>query len=332
MKQLRTKVLLSAFVLIFALVATIGSTFAWFTISTSVQVDTMALNVSTENSLLIKVRETGETFATASLLDASEYKTFLPYSDIIAAYPDLTTWRLSPVTVINSTYTGIDATGFRVLNTPNTDYTRALTAASAPVINDADGYVIQLQFWVLSQGDAANTHLIVEDLLIDNNGTVTSDGVENAVRLAVSVDDNVQTAGQPYVFGLDNNYDFTYVDNLPGYFADVPNYYDGSNVLQGFNKLADLTKGYDGLGTGVNVEGLLHADANNGKYKIAADPITNASVTAAADATRLFTLVQDRPTLVTVTIFVEGWAAGATNNIIAANFDISWKFSIHVVA
>lgn len=132
MKQLRTKVLLSAFVLIFALVATIGSTFAWFTISTSVEIETMELNVSTEDSLLIKVWETGEDFNTPTLLDASQYKTFIPIEDILATYADLATWRLSPVTVINSTYTGIDGDVFNVLTTPNTDFDRSLSSAGLP--------------------------------------------------------------------------------------------------------------------------------------------------------------------------------------------------------
>jgi hypothetical protein len=55
MKQLKTKVLLSAFVLIFALVATIGSTFAWFTVATTVNVETMQLNVQSQDSLLIRM-------------------------------------------------------------------------------------------------------------------------------------------------------------------------------------------------------------------------------------------------------------------------------------
>lgn len=328
MKQLKTKVLLSAFVLIFALVATIGSTFAWFTISTSVEIETMELNVSTEDSLLIKVFETGETFATPELLDASNYKTFIPIEDILATYADLDTWRLSPVTVINATYDGIVGDTFNVLTTPNTDFERALSAAGAPIANDAEGYVIELKFWVLSQGADPDTFLILEDLAVDNTGPATQDGVENAVRLSVKANDNVQAAGQAYVFGLDNNYDFAYEVDLPGYFTGAE-VYDGSNVLLGFNSLSQLTKGYDGTGTGVNVEGLLNADVNNGKF-LGASAVANASVIAAADATQIYELSQDTPTLVTVTIFVEGWAAGATNNIIASAFNISWKFSIYL--
>jgi hypothetical protein len=330
MKTLKTKVILSAVVLLFALVATIGSTFAWFTVSDSVEVETMELNVSTTDSLLIKVREAGETFATPSLLDATEYKTFIPIEDILASYADLADWRLTPVTVIDANYAGITGDSFNTLTTPNTDFDRSLTVGGGALANDEEGFVITLEFWVLSQG-ALGVPLILQDLSVENNGAAIQDGVETAVRLSVKAHDNVQAASQAFVFGLTNDYGFSYIENLPGYFEGAA-VYDGGNALIGFNALDELTQGYSGSGSGVDVEALLHADTANAEFfkSDALADLANAYVDTDAEATQIYTLNQDTPTLVTVTIFVEGWAAGAINNIIAANFDISFKFALYI--
>lgn len=131
------------------------------------------------------------------------------------------------------------------------------------------------------------------------------------------------------MFGLDNNYGFTYVEDLPGFFTGA-SVYDGSNNLLGFNALSELNLGYDGTEPDpFDVEAALHLDAHNGKF-LSASAVANAQVTSAATATQVYELSQDTPTLVTVTIFVEGWASGATNNIIASSFNISWKFSLYI--
>lgn len=55
MNSLRRKVRLSAIVLMLALFTTLGSTFAWFTVSNTVTVGSIDLNVKTSPSLLIRV-------------------------------------------------------------------------------------------------------------------------------------------------------------------------------------------------------------------------------------------------------------------------------------
>ncbi len=55
MKSLKTKVIMSAVVLVFALLATIGTTYAWFTVSSTVSLNTINIDVTTEESLLIRV-------------------------------------------------------------------------------------------------------------------------------------------------------------------------------------------------------------------------------------------------------------------------------------
>ena len=104
MKSLKSKVILSAIVLVFALVATIGSTYAWFTVSNTVAVEPMQLDVQSSESLLIRVFN-GETAAnvvatSGGLLDATSYKASLSTADIIAAtaYAGLADWTMSPVT------------------------------------------------------------------------------------------------------------------------------------------------------------------------------------------------------------------------------------------
>ncbi|MFA5698090.1 MAG: hypothetical protein WC888_06695, partial [Candidatus Izemoplasmatales bacterium] len=68
MKSLKTKVILSAIVLMFALVATIGSTYAWFTVSNTVSVSSIQMNVGTQEGLLIRAYD-GEAGSEAFLSD-----------------------------------------------------------------------------------------------------------------------------------------------------------------------------------------------------------------------------------------------------------------------
>ncbi|MFH0993262.1 MAG: hypothetical protein V1761_02810, partial [bacterium] len=96
MKSLRNKIILSGLVLLFALVATIGSTFAWFTVSNTVTVGAMQLNVQTSESLLIKPYA-GEDGDEGALLNAENYKANITIADILAAsdlYDSYGTWKL----------------------------------------------------------------------------------------------------------------------------------------------------------------------------------------------------------------------------------------------
>ncbi|MFA5742212.1 MAG: hypothetical protein WC874_04970, partial [Candidatus Izemoplasmatales bacterium] len=93
MKSLKIKVLLSGLVLMFAIAASFGTTYAWFTISNTVNIDSMTINVQSGESLLIRVYK-GEYLGEdpvklaadeAGLLDASTYKNSLSIDDILAS-------------------------------------------------------------------------------------------------------------------------------------------------------------------------------------------------------------------------------------------------------
>lgn len=331
MKQLRTKVLLSAFVLIFALVATVGSTFAWFTVATTVNVESMQLNVQSQDSLLIRMANNDGTIKGDSgddnLFDATQYKTTITTADI-QEYFDFTAgggWRLEPVTVVQSGYaTGIDGQIMSTLNT-GSNLTRALTAINGTTdINSNTGKVIEVSFYLFSQGEV-DADIILQDLSVTTSMTGVASQVVDAVRLSawragVYVDGtgfDDATEGTALVFGRTIDYGFAFTNANPTY------YYAGGSpsLANGFNSLAELT---------------IDSSTWNSQYFNSLtfddeDAITG-DIGTKAGADVILTLDKNVPTLVTVRIFVEGWAANTTNNIIASSFSISYKFSIQDVA
>ena len=89
MKALKTKVILSGIVLVFAFIATIGTTFAWFTISTTATVESMELNVSAAENILVKPyvigSDEGEASQYSSLTNPANYYTTLSNDHLINA-------------------------------------------------------------------------------------------------------------------------------------------------------------------------------------------------------------------------------------------------------
>ncbi|MFO7968922.1 MAG: hypothetical protein R6U15_02280, partial [Candidatus Izemoplasmatales bacterium] len=184
MKTLKTKVILSGIVLIFAFIATIGTTFAWFTISTTATVESMELNVSAAENILIKPYVVGEneddgSFG-SSLTNPANYQTTLSNEDLIdagylydtitgsletedLAWDTSTSWRLQPATIIEPGYTGVDAKTINYIGNID-DVDKSLELADA---NSNGGHYIKLQFWLLSQAEteqvidgALKTHLV----------------------------------------------------------------------------------------------------------------------------------------------------------------------------
>ena len=287
MKSLRNKVILSGIVLLFAFIATIGSTYAWFTVSSSTNIETMELNVTAADNLLLRVK-TGEAEETLTFLqDASNYKTYIEVADLIAAgylQDDVDTpWRLQPSTVLQ------DATSrFSYLTDPNST-TRTYAAATA---NDYGGHYIHLEFWILSQSEDAKV-IQLNDFAIDaigiGNNTTEQEFVEQAVRLAVWLDDSdwggagATGEGTMYLFGNDSDYGYTYTSEMSGY----------DTVTSANNSAPDQT-GF--------------------------------TVNTTTSSTDLYTVNFNIPTLVNVAIYIEGWDAQATNDIILAAFQVSFGF------
>lgn len=356
MKALKTKVILSAAVLFFALVATIGSTYAWFTVSNTNTVQAMTLNVQTSDSLLIKVYGNqfyysgtvdasnivgldgttytfvdgdpdtwtydGDTFklaaaglvdnatgliveipdadifdtqalanANADLNNAASYFTSLTSAQVAAEYA-FSTWRLAPVTAVQTGYATVNGTtsALNVFTTPNTDFLRGLSPIDiGSDVNSATGKVMVFKFWVMSQ--SAGKSLYLNDLVISLNGTAdpVKDQVINAIKLSAKVGSNTAM-----IYGEDPDYRFAYTSGLPGF-------YTGSPVVENaFNSIADAAAVLTATGNAV---------VGNNTYVISA-------------------LTVDTPTLVSVTVFLEGWDEEATNNVIAADFNISFTFGI----
>lgn len=317
MKALRTKVILSGIVLVFAFIATIGTTFAWFTVSQTATVDTMTLNVTSADSLLIMPLTPSETAgdfvndssgAGNDLQTAGNYMTLIEVADLYADNYQIgpsavTPWRVSPASVVSNGYAAYDAKNLTYLS----DFdNRTLTSATK---NSADGQYLELRFWVLLQGDNGDTaalELIDTSSISSNAGNSTNQAdIADSLRMVVWADSTDFGApgseGSAFVFG--NDIDYTY--QFTGDFAGTAN-----------NTLTELEANAGDLENLTNLN------------SVTTDHFELSAYTTAGNPTDLFTIEANVPTLLTVLIFVEGWDAEATNNISLAQFDISFGFQI----
>lgn len=330
MKALKTKVILSAFVLLFALVATIGSTFAWFTVSNEVRVDQFELTVQTQDSLLIRLYN-GET-TTDNLTDlqnANTYSTNYTSDMIEDQFLDFATWRLTPVTAVQF---DDNLLGFAnpKLNPFNLSILSLVDPASrlhtvTTDKNAADANFIELKFWILSQA-SANKNLYLHNLVVNSNlaaNTITGQtDAANAVRLGVGVTSGAIGAIDPtvgFVYANRPNssltlpYGFVFIEGMRGYNSSTA-------ALNALDQTLDteIVKLHSIFSSGT-------AKANERAVVAVGSPVvdyTNAGITS------LTTLVPNMPQLVTVRIYIEGWDSYANNTIIAAKFNISFSFVI----
>ncbi|MBU1145058.1 MAG: hypothetical protein KJ971_04290 [Firmicutes bacterium] len=298
MKSLKTKVLLSAFVLFFALVATIGSTYAWFTVSSTVAVSSLELNITTAESLLIKVAPATTAInasPTSAELTPSNYTTALTSDNFdptglgTGLGYSLATWTMSPVTTVETDYSGVLANAFNVIGGTTA---RALTATTD--FNSTSGYAIQLKFWVMAQTDATLKLATQSVTGTSGSGTVNT-AVQNSMRLAITSTGN--TNGK--IFGTDMDYDYSFAGTS---LAAIPAITDTN-----FNLISEYS-------TYVLDSGVAFA----------------ASVTAAngADGATIQTLTANVPVVVFVTIYLEGWDAEATQDVAAAPMTVAFNFTI----
>ena len=309
MKSLKSKVILSAVVLIFALVATIGSTFAWFTVSATVTASSLTLNVSTEKSLLIKVADVDDTYVLGQDYDPSNYTTSLTaasFTTDLGYY--LSSWVLRPSTVINPDYDLAYVNTFANIN-KDTALLTDVTASGVNPMSDATtpsngGYVIQLKLWVMAQSDA---NLYVNNVAVlggtglggDTTTETVKDAIEGSTRLAfVSSYTETNVPGKGYIYANP----FTEPDPATidyGYqFPEAPAYTlsTASLVFEGdINELADLT----------NLNGV-----------------------TSTTGSLIETLEANVPELISVYVYVEGWDLQANNYIIGAPFRISFGLII----
>ncbi|MDA3931146.1 MAG: InlB B-repeat-containing protein [Tenericutes bacterium] len=315
MKALKTKVILSGIVLVFAFIATIGTTFAWFTISETVAVDGINLQVTSSDNLLIRVdgAADGSVFSYASddVMLASNYQSSLALTDItgVTKYQDIATWRLDPVTAVNTDYTGVDAKTLSALD--DTYVTRNLTVDTGS--NSASGGYIEINLWLYSQASDTRPIEVSDISITSSNGDADLDAVANAVRFGIWMEDNGPTVGDAYIFGNDTDFGFEFLVGNAGYSdADLINDLNdtGLNIGTPTTLTSALTDG-----TGALITTVTGADR-----VLLIDPVDN------DNDKNVFTIEPLTPTLVTVRIYIEGWDEQASNAIVNANFDLSLGF------
>ncbi|MDT8336915.1 MAG: hypothetical protein RQ856_03695 [Candidatus Izemoplasmatales bacterium] len=309
MKSLRNKVILSGIVLLFAFIATIGSTYAWFTASTATEINSMEISVGAADNMLIKVWKDGVTYLNDGsgtpddLATASNYpSTIITNQNLIDAgylYDTPATlvgpWRLQPVTIVIPGYTGLNGKALNKITLADRSLS-ALTVAGTD-FNSSSGYYIQLKFWLYSQAetDKAVTVNKMSVTTVAGN-SVTQDAIVDAVRLSIWMDDTQFAAaspvnGTPVIFGKNVNYDYAFSGD------------------------------FDNPSVGNTLDGVA---------SVLTQPALNATAEAAVNLLNttptVYTIKPSTPTLVTVLIYVEGWNTAANNDVTEAAFNVSFGF------
>ena len=317
MKNLKSKVILTAFVLLFALFTSFGTTYAWFTISNTVTVDSMSMTVSSGTSLLIRVYNgeyegdaAQDAIDEASLLDATTYLNTLTATNIKASgkYAGLDNYRLSPVTAADDdTYAALNGKSLKTMNIMSKVLTETTNA------NSGTGDYIELKFWLFSQ--TASADIVLADLSIttaaETNPLDTQDNVKFAVNLAAwkSQEKAVAVTVEPaQIYSIDPDYAFAFTSGMNGAADD-----SGSSAPYA------LTLGQQS------------ALLNDHAFFAGTADVDYVSKASDLDATVLTTLAPDTPSLITVRIYIEGWDAQMTNAVLAAKFNISFGFKVQSV-
>jgi len=301
MKGLRNKVILSGIVLLFAFIATIGTTYAWFTVSTQTQIEQMTLNVTAAENLLLRVSDDDPNEGVLTWMqDPANYSTYISVADILAAGYLGTTespWRLQPATVLNEA-TNYGKTLTYLANVGETIAESGTRTYTSAVENNYNGQYIHLEFWLLSQSESPKV-IQLSDFDINVTGltenTTEQNVVQNAVRLSV---------------WLDDTYFYDTVNGTTGGGTNDDAFLFGNDTDYGFTFLSTMT-GYDGL---------------NASNNTAPTTTANFPVNTTVASSDLFTATFNTPTKVHVLIYIEGWDSQASNNIILAAFNVSFGF------
>jgi hypothetical protein len=301
MRSLRNKVILSGIVLLFAFMATVGSTYAWFTVSSQAEVESFDLTVSAQDNLLIQVDD-GYTAVDSEVTTIGNYSSTVTLAEILAttAYADLQSFKLQPVTAIQSGYASVDGKVLSVL-TSLTDYSRSLSAATAN--STTEGHYIEVSFWLYSQASTSKTITLADNVAITANDTDPELlEVANAVRLSVFTDPT-----DAFIFGNDTDFGYTFEPGNEGH-STTASGNDDADFNDLFNRATPL------------IDEITQELSITGSERV--KDIDDESTTP----TTLFTIASETPTKVTVKIYVEGWDEQAVNGIITANFDVVLGF------
>lgn len=359
MKSLKTKVLLSGLVVLFALIATVGSTFAWFTVSSQVNVEALNLSVTSMDSILIRVyrQDNGTQFYHAGTVGESNILNL----DGTVAYTNTATNTYSKVgSALVFTLTGgalQNPTPADVIPAANLHET-VLLAKTAEGLFDATTYVTTLTSAMVTA--AAYTGLSswkIQPVTVIQDGYVTISGKNlnsvnsistNFARTLTSATSANSATGQfvELKFWVMSQ-GTTAVDLTLGALAITPissgvlaQAVDAARIAVWADSDAEFVYGTDfdyGFTFVNNLPGYytgspVVAGAFN---SIAAGSVTTLlgfsgklDNLAQANPSIITNLVQNTPKLMTLRFFIEGWDADATNNIIAAAFSIAFTLKI----
>lgn len=335
MKSLRTKVILSGIVLLFALVATIGSTYAWFTVSTQVSVSNFDLNVVTADSLLIRIEhnndpaEDGTAYNSGSLgFSLDDFQSTITTADLLdnstdggtgnglgTNYYQYASWQLTPVTAATgATSNATDYTGLQVYN----DTTDAVTLSSIDVGTPSDrtlsvatadtssGGYLAFNFWLLYTGSSATKTIVLQNLTFTDHSSPAIPALPQAASLGTIGDYSEATVTQN-VFSAYADYGFTFYETDAGYSATAA-----------LNSVVTPGTLIDAVSTALGTVAVTRP---------APGTITEYLVTAtAANATPVCTLSQGVPEIVTVLVWLEGWDSQTTNGLSTGVLGVSFGF------
>ncbi|XFA99742.1 hypothetical protein ACAG96_03935 [Candidatus Izemoplasma sp. B36] len=330
MKSLKTKVIMSAFVLLFALVATIGSTYAWFTVSNQVSVQAIDLDVVTADSLLIQVQdevtdtesagvELGNApYTTYGLTNLTDFQTNLTTTEIALAtqYTTYTGYKMAPLTAAyistvgtTTAYDEIDMDKLAYLTDLETTTDRALTevVGNPTYKNGTVGGYVEFNFWLIYSGLSESVDIALQDLVITETGASPS-AVTNAISVGIK-GDQVETTPTENIFSLNPDYGFLFESTDAGY--------SETSALNSISDKATLIGKHSVYFNTADTDDLAN--------------IYVGTTGTSSQASTVATLAPNTPELITVRIWLEGWDSQTTNLLSSATFNISFEFVIKAV-
>lgn len=290
LKQYGKKIYATTIVLLFAFLLTIGSTYAWFTLSEGTQVQGLQFSLTTSESLLILMDNGSYDLDDPDdylyLTTPTNYVTSLTTAKIKEQY-DFTEGRIQmyPVTSLDG----------RVMK----DLLGNVQSASPNALNP--GKYISFDVWIYSPAQSASIGLADYSSSGTNGSVEFKNLVKNSVRLSITKDSFTR------IFGHDKDYDFQFQPGMAGYnpaLTSMP-------LLE--QQAVSLLHGLY-----FSNDPILNESSNQ---KINVD-------TPELATTELFVLAAGVPQKISIRIWIEGWDSEANNNVIAATFSLSFSFIV----
>ncbi len=153
------------------------------------------------------------------------------------------------------------------------------------------GQYIEFSMWILSQDKDVHVATMDLEVVSDDENTEQQDEIINSIRLSVKSAD----IASPFIYGYDKDYDYEYTSGT---------------VIAPATKTALIA-----------LHGLYYSNV----------AVANQCTDVLDDANTIVTLAADVPEKVTVRIWIEGWDFDSNNNVLNADFAISFGFIVKAV-